>query len=262
MPRLWVLSDLHLESVPRPEGFIVDGVDFDVLVSAGDAWSEHPDRGIAALRRLAGDRPVVAVPGNHCSWGRRIPEARDRARAAAAEHGVTWLDDDAAEVAGVRFLGCTLWSAYDLSGTDWSDSARTGDDIEVGGGYSWKHLRVGDARRMHADSRRFLQIALGNATDLPTVVVTHMAPHPDCVARPRNAFALDNSASDLSHLTDEGPGNLWLHGHVHSSCDVARHNGARLLRNAAGTGFSNRLFDERMVVDVPRPSLTVTPGGR
>lgn len=262
MTKLWVLSDLHLESVPHPRGFTVDGVDFDVLVSAGDAWSEHPDKGIEALRRLAGDRPVVAIPGNHCSWGRTIPEAREVAAAAAARHGVTWLDDAAAEVAGVRFVGSTLWSGYDLSGTMWLDRDRTGDDIEVGGGYSWKHLKIGEARRMHADARRLLEVVLANPCELPTVVVTHMAPHPDCVGTARNAFHLDNSASDLSHLTDEGPARLWLHGHVHSSSDVARPNGSRLLRNAAGTGFRNHLFDERLVIDVPTPSFTLSPGGR
>ncbi len=250
LTKLWILSDLHLESVRYPEAFEVRGLDFDVLVSAGDAWSERPDRGIEALRRLAGEAPVVAVPGNHCSWGRTIPEAREVAAEAARAHGVTWLDDAAATVAGVRFLGSTLWSDYASSGTPWPDAARTGDDIEVGRGYSWKHLRVREAREMHGHAQAFLSDGLAEAREGPTVVVTHMAPLRECVPPDARPFALDNSASDLSRLTDSGRAALWVHGHLHSSVDLRRPGGTRVLRNPAGIGFGNGGFDERLVVEV------------
>ncbi len=250
MTKLWILSDLHLEGVRYPDAYRPRVPDAHVLVSAGDAWSEHPDKGIAALRRIAGDIPVVAIPGNHCSWGRRIPEAREVARDAARRHGVTWLDDEVAIVGGVRFLGSTLWSDYAVTGTPWPDNGRTGDDVEVGEGYGWKHLRVGDARRMHAAARAFLERELAIHAPVPTVVVTHMAPHPSCVDGTGRPFAVDNSVSDLGHLTDAGAARLWIHGHLHDSSDVIRPGGTRLMRNPAGVRFSNAGFDDGLCVDV------------
>lgn len=38
MTRLWVLSDLHLEAVPFPDGYDPIRPEFDVLAAAGDLW--------------------------------------------------------------------------------------------------------------------------------------------------------------------------------------------------------------------------------
>lgn len=52
--------------------------DFDILVCAGDVWRADPVRGFRVLRRLAGEKPVVCVLGNHEHWnsvlGERLPE--------------------------------------------------------------------------------------------------------------------------------------------------------------------------------------------
>ncbi len=36
LARLWILSDLHLETLPYPENFRPDPPAFDVLVATGD----------------------------------------------------------------------------------------------------------------------------------------------------------------------------------------------------------------------------------
>lgn len=65
MAKLWILSDLHLETLPYPDNFRPEPPAFGVLVAAGDIWESDPGRGFALLRRLAGDKPVVFVMGNH-----------------------------------------------------------------------------------------------------------------------------------------------------------------------------------------------------
>jgi len=69
MTRLWVLSDLHLEAVPFPDGYDPIRPEFDVLVAAGDLWRGEPEKAVATLNRLAGGRPAVFVAGNHEAWG-------------------------------------------------------------------------------------------------------------------------------------------------------------------------------------------------
>lgn len=68
MPRLWILSDLHLEAMPYPERFQPAPRPFDVLVAAGDVWEGSVERVLDALARLAAGKPVVFVLGNHEHW--------------------------------------------------------------------------------------------------------------------------------------------------------------------------------------------------
>lgn len=64
MTKLWILSDLHLETLPYPENFRPAPPAFDVLVAAGDIQEGDPGRGFAVPRRTrtASIRPGVA-PG-------------------------------------------------------------------------------------------------------------------------------------------------------------------------------------------------------
>jgi predicted phosphodiesterase len=61
MTRLWVLSDLHLETVRYPEAFQPMRPDFDVLVAAGDIWEGDSKRALRVVARLAAGKPAVFV---------------------------------------------------------------------------------------------------------------------------------------------------------------------------------------------------------
>jgi predicted phosphodiesterase len=80
---LWVLSDLHLEAVPHPEAFRPVRPAFDVLVVAGDVWQGDSRRALETVATLADGKPAVFVMGNY---------------------------DSEAEVAGISFVGGTLWA--------------------------------------------------------------------------------------------------------------------------------------------------------
>lgn len=103
--RLWVISDLHLETrlawqPVRPESF-------DVLVAAGDVDNDLL-RAIETVALIADGKPSVFVAGNH-ELAFRDASIVDAAGRAAHQFGVTWLERTAVAVDGVRFAGATLW---------------------------------------------------------------------------------------------------------------------------------------------------------
>jgi hypothetical protein len=110
---LAVYSDLHVEfGVFLPHR----NLNADVVVLAGDIlaggcrvmrWARRKD--------IFADRPVIFVAGNHEFYGERYEHQRRRMREEAARWGVSYLQQDAVVICGVRFLGCTLWTDFELN---------------------------------------------------------------------------------------------------------------------------------------------------
>ncbi len=250
MPKLWIMSDLHLETAPYPEMYQPRSPEFDVLVAAGDILEGDCTGAFQILRRLAGKKPVVFVMGNHEHWNGVLNENIALATALAPKFGITFLNDSATTLAGCRFIGGTLWSDYALAGAP-APHAETGEqiDIEHDGG---SHLiTIGDSARLHRKARTTLEALLAEPGEAPNVVVTHHAPHPDCLPKGmRGTWRAGNCASDLSHLTDSGRAALWIHGHTHHCVDFERQNGTRIVANTAGPHFMAAGFREERVIEV------------
>ena len=106
--RLHILSDLHLGSgaMTHPR------TDADVVVLAGDI--ARPREAVAWALGFA--QPVLYVPGNHEFYGGSLDGTLAELRALAAGTHVHVLADDELVVEGVRFLGATLWTDFDLFG--------------------------------------------------------------------------------------------------------------------------------------------------
>lgn len=253
MTRLWILSDLHLETAPYPQSYHPARPDFDVLVVAGDVFEGDPDHALRIVSDLACGKPSVFVMGNHEYWNGIVPGDLGQARAEAHRLGVTLLEGDEVEIAGLRFLGGTLWADGRLGGHRLLPGALTGEQIDVAAGVEGhRPLTNADAARLHAQLRSRLEMQLAAPRDArPVVVVTHHAPHPLCMAEHLwGSWAAGNSASDLSHLTDTGLVDLWVHGHTHSTHLLRRPNGTRIVSNAAGPRGSNGAFLDDLVLDV------------
>lgn len=264
MPRLWTVSDLHLEVArfdwtPTPPA---DG--FDVLVVAGDVYEGDVARGIEWTARVAAGRPSVFVAGNHEFWGRTVEDEMEAAEAAARRTGVTFLDGQGwVEVGGVNFVGCTLWTDQVLAQPDGVRfyAREFGEPIDMRGAGIDRRAKARDMVRLHEKDLLALRTALDGPDappEGPKVVVTHHAPHPDCVApafRDRPGAAI--SASDLSALTDIGVADLWIHGHVHHSLDFVPGYGTRIVCNPLGVHGSNASFKDDFVVEVDPPAYRV-----
>ena len=255
--KIRVLSDLHLEFSnwsPPP-------CDEDVVILAGDIAEGRS--GIAWARKYFHDKPVLYIPGNHEYYGRDIDELRESLRASGRTHDVHVLDGDEVMIDGVRFLGTTLWTDFELYGRDpKSVEAAMGCCQERMADFQiirrWgSSLRPTDTREIHQAQREWLRRALMGCTPLgedfsgATVVVTHHAPSPRSIA-PRFAGDPLNPAfaSDVTDLMKPGV-QLWVHGHMHNSSDYIE-RGTRVICNPRGyvPHGLNPDFDPALIIEV------------
>lgn len=231
MPQLYVLSDLHCEFAPFS---IEPASDIDVVVLAGDI--DRGTKGIDWARSTFPNLPIVYVAGNHEFYGGAIPKLTERLRERARVREVAFLENDMAEISGVRFVGCTLWTNLELVGAEpWrlSEIQRVMTDyraIRVSPRY--RRLQPQDTAVWHARSIRWLETALEPSRT--TVVVTHHAPSrrsvsPDSLDDPISAAY----ASDLDDFVSERAPALWVHGHTHHNVDY-RIGETRVLTNQRG----------------------------
>ena len=163
---------------------------------------------------------------------------------------MTLLDDDAVELAGVRFVGGTLWADGKLAGADAGPDRPTGERITMGQGRGAHPITSNDEMTLHRHTRAQIWEAMWADHGRPLVVVTHHAPHPLCLPEAqRTGWAAGNAASDLCYLTDCGRNDLWVHGHLHHSVNQTL-RWMPVVCNPAGFGFSNPAFQDNLVVEV------------
>ncbi len=142
--RLWILSDLHLEFGPVE----LPRVEADVVVLAGDVHKGR--RGLAWARERFAATPVVYVLGNHEYYGEALPRLREKLEGEAAGSSVHLLENRAVEIGGVTFLGCTLWTDFELHQGSGSRSPGPANPHGEGG----PHRSRGSGRRAPAHGRR------------------------------------------------------------------------------------------------------------
>lgn len=117
-----LLSDVHLEAHPQWHAQPLAGA--DLLVLAGDIGSYQkgslltgPDFGLERFSPRNGwPTPVIFVPGNHEYDAQDFDAAQERLRATCERLGLIWLERSSVQLAGVRFIGTTLWTDFDALG--------------------------------------------------------------------------------------------------------------------------------------------------
>ena len=125
--KIQLLSDLHLESHPHFVPEPAPGA--DLLVLAGDIGSYQkgsllvdPDFGLARFSPLHGwPTPVMFLPGNHEYDGLDFDATHDRLRETCIRLGMIWMEREVVQMAGVRFVGTTLWTDFDALAPQPSD---------------------------------------------------------------------------------------------------------------------------------------------
>lgn len=229
--RLLIMSDLHVEHGPRwslPD----DLPAHDVVVLAGDIHA--PPAAAVEWATAEFSTPVVYVPGNHEFYGDQIDRQLTEGRLRSVETNVHFLDKRSVVIAGVRFVGCILWTDYLLYGSpseSMAEAARFLNDHRLIVGF-----RPGDALHRHREDLAYLEEALAQPHDGPTVVVTHHAPHPGSVA-PQfiNDPLTPSFASDLTATIERYKPEIWIHGHMHNPSDYVV-GSTRIVCNPKGYG--------------------------
>jgi len=262
--KIQLLSDLHLESNPHFTATPTPGA--DLLVLAGDIGSyqagsqltslDIPDFGLGRFSPLpvagggaAWPVPVLFLPGNHEYDGLDFEEAHVRLRETCERLGMVWLERQTAVLGGVRFVGCTLWTDFDALADIHPDTANSPltrqlqareKAFRAANFYLKKNHAFRGGQPMLAEavreeglkSRQWLQQALAEPFEGPTVVVTHFAPSL-LSADPR--YGLSPGTAGFCNGMDDwlASARLWLHGHLHCPADYVK-NGCRVAANPLG----------------------------
>jgi predicted phosphodiesterase len=260
--KIRILSDLHLEFAP----FQPPSVHADVVVLAGDI--NLGTKGVEWAKQAFAGQTVIYVAGNHEFYRHHWLKLLDELHAAAAGSNVIFLEDEAAIIDGVRFVGSTLWTDFNLFGSDQRHSAMLAAAEQMNDfkkiraprlkpgfrdDYS-KLLPLQTAQRFQA-SRDFLAASLRIDPSCRTVVVTHHLPLAASVPVRFEKMILSAAyASDLTDLVEDGAPDLWIHGHTHDSFSYTAAT-TRVVCNPRGYrlssgSFENKRFDPGLVVEL------------
>lgn len=276
MPRFVHWTDLHGEFAPfdippRPKKAV------DAVLIGGDTHVGM--RSLDTIEAIwdAWKVPVLFVLGNHEYYGH---EATGLERAIAARvlamrdagKDITWLRGEAAEVAGVRVIGATLW-------TDMALIQDPEDLVRIGLGMN-DYRRIGildplplDADELVVPKARYLQIAdtvawhqaewdavtrlLATPYAGTTVVLTHHLPTPLCIAPKFQGDRLNPAfASDKTQAIRDSCADWWFYGHSHGPIefDLDRTDGGvcRMRSNCRGypKEWAHTQFDPKRIFTI------------
>ena len=246
--KLHVLSDLHTEFAD----FSPPETGADIVILAGDIGVGLG--GIEWAVRRFPRAPVIYVPGNHEYYGHDIG-LTDELKSTAAPN-IHVLNNDKLELHGIRFLGCTLWTDFNLHGAAEAWFARRRakrlmedfTSIQNGG----RRFTPEDSVELHEVSKAWLVAELETEFVGPTVVVTHHLPASTSVAKRYANDSLNPAfASRLEDVIEKYRPELWIHGHTHVPCDYELFD-TRVVCNPRGYPGENRRsgFRDDLVVSV------------
>lgn len=267
--KILLLSDLHIEFAPfTPDPQAATAA--DVVVLAGDI-----DKGVKGIRWAAeafAGKPVIYVAGNHEFYGGHWANTLAEMRAEAKALGIHFLENDSVEIDGLRFLGCALWTDFQYL----QHEHRTGAMRAAERGMNdFRLIKATPLPDVHWNTKRHRLTALHTLRrhqqslawlrqDLPkgdlarTVVVVHHAPRAESVA---SRFADDSlTPAFASRLPDDLllGARLWVHGHMHDSCDYLVGSRTRVVCNPRGYplsrgGFENPAFNPGLLENAIMP---------
>lgn len=282
--RIHILSDLHDDICKTAYGkeFVIPDVDADVIVVAGDLDGKLSTSGRVLLERTRRElgKPIVVVAGNHDYWRGSVDREIERTRERMSVDGIHILDCETIVLAGMRFVGATLWTDYAITGDTWRAvqdcSARMNDFkyTRAGTGSVRDRLTAERLQGLHMRHRRYIESVLATPFDGPTVVVTHHAPSSQSLQGGRVDVREDHTdgayASDLEPVMHQYGPALWIHGHVHTAKDYSI-GATRVVSNPRGYTWRQEArhggglksepssFDPRKVVELPTPAPRSKP---
>lgn len=239
--KIQFFSDIHLEFGAAQ----LPPTDADVIVAAGDI-----SIGAAGVEWLkASGKPTIYVAGNHEYYGGDIGTVQQRIHAAVGGTDIRFLECATTEIAGVRFLGATLWTDFMGENPRLMDALEEHMNDYQQISYHGRGLVPQDLAAIHRVSREWLEHELTTAYAGKTVVVTHHAPLYASWHAATNSIFKAAYCNNLSRLIVDHPIDLWIHGHVHARSDY-RANALRVVCNPRG-------YDGYQLVDGFDPALTI-----
>jgi Icc-related predicted phosphoesterase len=245
--RLWIFSDLHLETGLAPR-LPKAAPACDVVIVAGDvAGSCAKAIAFVADEPLLRDLPIIYVPGNHDLFDAVLQDGiaeglamAERVNRTRTSH-IHMLAHGSLTLGSVRFIGAALWTNYSLAKTPKPSMIRAGKEMS-------DHQRIWyrepdghiacfmpwHTKREHDADLEILVTNLAASHNGPTMVVTHHLPSPASIPARFQCSALNPTfACDLGWVIERFSPQLWVHGHSHDACAYQR-GSTRIFCNPQG----------------------------
>ncbi len=224
--KIQVISDVHLEfgKFELP----INGC--DVVIAAGDIGVGT--EGLEWLQTL--NVPIIYVAGNHEYWGFEIKDLNNVLINSSKGSNVHYLEKDSVEIDGVRFIGCTLWADFNECG----DKEQLEELQSVMNDFRYIFLDEDlvtpqQLMKLNQSSKKWLERELSKPHQGSTVVVTHHAPSLKSWESEEDDYIKYAYCNELEPMLKDKQIDLWVHGHIHRSCDYTKH-GVRVVCNPRG----------------------------
>jgi Icc-related predicted phosphoesterase len=216
--KIQLLSDLHIEF----EDYQYPECDSDIVVLAGDIHTK--DRGVKWAMENIPDKPVIYILGNHEYYGKTYPKLVTEVKKLAAGSNIHVLEKDVVSIDGVNFLGCTLWTDFELFGdpriAGYYCQTQMTDYKKIRRLPNYSKLRSIDTAVAHRNSKNWLSKELKIREGETNIVVTHHGPSLKSVLTGRHEDMTTAAyVSDLEEFIELHQPQFWLHGHLHNSSD-------------------------------------------
>ena len=213
-----IYSDLHFES---NMDFDIPKSDAELVVLAGDInegvkgidWAQEQSKKLCI--------PIIYVFGNHEFHLHRFPRLISQAKIKNLDSNVIVLERNSFVFSGYRFIGCTLWTDFNIYGEaikkDSIEFSRFNvPDYKIISKQNGSLLQPEDTIWIFDQSVNWLKRELSKPWSGKTVVITHHAPsmlssHPEF----RHDLLTAAFISNLDLLIQTFPINVWIHGHTH-----------------------------------------------
>lgn len=244
--RVKILSDLHLNAYDK---FQYIPLDEEVCILAGDI-AEGSYGVLWAQKNIPENIRVLYVPGNHEYYGHEYFKLNEVFRTLnRMDTHVKVLIDDTETINGVKFVGSTLWTdfnlygTYALSSTHWKHGLNDSRYMK----YQDRPIEAQDFINMNAQALSFIRENPGD------VLITHYCPNRSVHSRYQGDPYTPGFASNIPEDI-VSPFKLHAHGHTHSSFDyISAHYLPRVICNPKGYRVENYdEFDPDLIVDIER----------
>ena len=247
--RIRLYSDLHNEF----NEFVPPEIDSDVVVLAGD--THVGVKGLEWAEKYFKEEAVIYVLGNHEYYRQMFPEHIRVMRKAASEiSNLTLLERDSITIGDIQFLGCTLWTDFELN-----NDPEMAMQMAAEGMNDYRQISYGDIESLltpdkivsyHKESLMWLRDVTAKNINEKTVIISHHAPSPQSLPPRLQTTELDAAyCSDLESVIPTLGATLWVHGHTHCCRDYQIGN-TRVVCNARGYPWQEHGFKKDLVIDI------------
>lgn len=235
-------SDLHLERQLLPKDWLTNVP--DILILAGDITRiDESYKFLTFLEKKYESTQIIYVTGNHEYYEiEDMLSAEKNLKEMLKPHKrIHFLQNEAIEINGIRFLGTTGWSRMASLRNDreiedkYSISYAINDFRLIG--YQDRIFTVDDCIELGEQQYAWLKDELKKPTACQsTVVITHFAPS---LSVRNTMFPLDEICAyfhaSFDDLIEEFAPDIWMFGHTHANFDIQMGK-TRVMSNQKGYG--------------------------